>query len=142
MSPFVIPILALLIPIIIVPTALGLKHARFLREVEHAERMRALELGRSLAEDRGCSRLDVAMAIGAGVPVGSLGVVWLAGQASPLLAQPLSVAAGFIGLGAVLCGTILAATRPTNRDQAAPASRSDEKFAMDPDAYDVVGSRG
>ena len=35
MDPLIIPIIAVLIPIVIVPTALGIKHARFLREVEH-----------------------------------------------------------------------------------------------------------
>ena len=142
MSPFWIPIVGMLIPIIIVPTAMGIRHARFLREVEHAERMRALELGQSLAEDRGCTRMDVAMAIGAGVPVGSLGVAWLAGQSSPLLIEPLSVTAGVVGLGGVICGTFLATRRLANRDQPIPTGKADEKPAYDPDAYDVVGSRG
>ncbi len=42
MDPLIIPIVALLIPMIIVPTAMGIKHARYLREVEHKERMRAM----------------------------------------------------------------------------------------------------
>ena len=46
MEVILIPIIALMIPIVIVPTALAFRHARFLREVEHKERMRAMELGR------------------------------------------------------------------------------------------------
>ena len=52
MDPLIIPIVALLVPIIIVPTALGIKHARYLREVEHAERMRAMDQGRLLHTSR------------------------------------------------------------------------------------------
>ncbi len=37
---------ALAIPIIVVPAELAFKHAAKLRDLEHAERMRALELGR------------------------------------------------------------------------------------------------
>ena len=142
MSVFLIPIVAMLIPMIIVPTALGFKHARFLREKEHAERMKALELGRTLAEDESWTPANIAVAIGAGVPLGSLGIAWLAGQTSPFVAQPISVAAGIIGLGGVICGTILALRHSSTRHQQAFPYQSEEKLAYDPDTFDVVGSRG
>ena len=63
MDPLIIPIVALLIPIIIVPTALGIKHAKFLREVKHAERMRAMELGRTRAEDESWSPASIIVRI-------------------------------------------------------------------------------
>ena len=45
-DPLIIPLAALGIPIIVVPTAMAFKHAARLRELDHTERMRALELGR------------------------------------------------------------------------------------------------
>ena len=47
----IIPIVAMAIPIVLVPVVLGIRHARLERELEHAERMKALELGRTLPED-------------------------------------------------------------------------------------------
>ena len=63
MDPHIIPIVGMLIPIIIVPTALGFKHARYLRQVEHEERMRAMELGQTLAEDESWTPASVALVI-------------------------------------------------------------------------------
>ena len=51
MSVAIIPIVGMSIPIILVPVILGLRHARLERELEHAERMKALELGRTLPKD-------------------------------------------------------------------------------------------
>jgi len=104
--------------------------------------MRALELGRTLAEDESWSPTTLAATIGAGVPLGSLAIAWLAGQSSPALAGPISVAAGIVGLAGVICGTILAARLFAARATSASPGRHDEKPAYDPDAFDVVGSRG
>ena len=60
------PIVGMLIPIIIVPTALGFKHARYLRQVEHDERMKAMELGQTLPGDQSWTPASIAMTIGAG----------------------------------------------------------------------------
>ncbi len=141
MNVLLIPLAALLIPIVIVPTALGLKHARFLREVEHAERMRALELGRTPADDESWTPGNLAAAIGAGVPLGSLAIAWLAGQSTPALAGPIATAAGFIGLGGVISGTILATRLSASRDRPSIPCRPDEKPAYDPEDHDFAGSR-
>ncbi len=45
MSPILIPLTALLIPIVIVPTSLWFRHRLRVREMEHVERIRAMELG-------------------------------------------------------------------------------------------------
>ena len=143
MEAILIPLAALMIPIIIVPTALGLKHARFLREVEHAERMRAMELGQTLAEDESWSPANIAVAIGAGVPIGSLGIAWLASKSlgfAPI--GPIWNAAGMVGLAGVICGSILAANLFSARDRATVAPAQDRKPTFDPDTFDVVGSRG
>ena len=143
MDPILIPIVALLIPIVIVPTALGFRHARFLREVEHAERMRAMELGRTLAEDEAWSPARLAVAIGVGVPIGSLLIAWLAAMTTGSTSAEADLdGAGVVGLGGVICGTVLAARHFAGP----PAGRRDppgvEKPEYDPDAYDVVGRRG
>jgi len=143
MDAIAIPIMALLIPIIIVPTALGIKHARFLREVEHAERMRAMELGRTLAGDESWSPASVAVLIGAGVPIASMVIAFMAGKSFHDAGQIEAMwrTASMVGLGGVICGTVLASQHFSRRDQAVVVSR-DEKPAFDPDAFDVVGRRG
>lgn len=143
MDPLVIPIVALLIPIIIVPTAMGIKHARFLREVEHAERMRAMELGRTLAGDESWTPAGLAATIGAGVPIVALALAVFAGRMipDPLVLAAAWKAAGMVGLGGVVCGTALAFLHFSNR-AAAMALPVDKKPAYDPDEFDVVGRRG
>ncbi len=78
MSEALIPVVGMLIPIVIVPTALVTKYLRHRRDLEHAERMRALEVGQPLNQGRRPSRFgdlttrQIALAIGAGVPVGGM----------------------------------------------------------------------
>ena len=79
MDPIIIPIVGMAIPIVIVPVALGIKYARRERELEHAERMKALELGRTLPQDEPLwSPGRLCLAIGVGVPIGVFGFAWLA----------------------------------------------------------------
>ncbi len=66
-----IPLAGIAVPIVIVPVVMGLKHARLERELEHAERMKALELGRTLPQDEPWwTPLRVSLAFGVGVPIG------------------------------------------------------------------------
>jgi drug/metabolite transporter (DMT)-like permease len=143
MDPLIIPIVALLIPIVIVPTALGIKHARFLREVEHAERMRAMELGQTLPGDVSWTPASVAVLIGAGVPIAAMLIAFMAGRSFHDGEQIRGIwqAAAVIGFGGVICGTALGIQQFAKTDRPAPVSH-DEKLAFDPDAYDVVGRRG
>jgi hypothetical protein len=138
MDPFIIPIVAMLIPIIIVPTALGIKHARYLREVEHTERMRAMELGRNLAEDDRKSPTSIAVQVGVWVPLGALAIAFSAPKHGAT--DAIWMAAGMIGVAGVIGGSILASMQ-LKAGQAAAAS-ADPKPAYDPDEFDVVGSRG
>ena len=145
MDPIVIPIVALLIPMVIVPTALGIKHARFLREVEHAERMRAMELGRDLAEDESWTPAGIAVSIGAGVPIVSMLIAWMATRSFNIVDAPIETIwkmAGMVGLGGVICGTILASQQIMRREKPASVASFEEKPAFDPEAFDVVGRRG
>lgn len=141
MQQTLIPLMALLIPIVIVPTSLAFKHARFLREVEHKERMRAMELGRNLAEDE-WSPIHFALSIGVGVPIGSMLVAWWAGAPSVGASGAIWTAATVLGLGGLICGTVLASRHFAARQQVADRHGAEDKPAFDPDAFDVVGSRG
>ena len=142
MDPLVIPIVALAIPIIIVPTAMGIKHARYLREVEHAERMKAMELGRTLPGDESWTPAGLAATIGAGVPIAAMLVAFVVSRSTPNpdVVESIVKMAGMVGLGGVICGTVLAAQQFARR--AEPVARPVEKPSYDPDAFDVVGRRG
>src|SRR6185312_16780603 len=142
MDPLILPIIALVIPIVIVPTVLGIKHARFLREVEHAERMRAMELGRTLAGDESWSPASVAVVIGAGVPIAAMLIAFMSGKSFHNVEQIRAIwqTASTVGLGGVICGTALGAQLFSKRHQATPVSH-EEKPAFDPEAFDVVGRR-
>jgi hypothetical protein len=143
MDPLIIPIVALIIPIVIVPTVLGIKHAKFLREVEHAERMRAMELGRTLAEDESWSPASVSVLIGAGVPIAAMLIAYMSSKSFHSADQFRAIwqTTSMVGLGGVICGTVLGAQQFSKRNQGALASH-DEKPAFDPEAFDVVGRRG
>ncbi len=143
MNTLVLPIVGMLIPIVLVPIILGLKHARLERELEHRERMRALELGRTLPQDEPWSSpaRTIAM-IGAGVPVGVFFIAWIASR-GPEFHPEVWVAAGFVGVASVVCGSTLAGLHLVYRarDRAFTAGGQD-KPVMDADAYDFAGSRG
>jgi hypothetical protein len=143
MSPLLLPIVALGIPVVLVPIILGLKQARLERELEHAERMRALELGRTLPRDEPWwSPARVCVAIGAGVPVGSFLFAWLS-SGSVGYHEEIWVSAGCVGAVSVISGSLLAARHFTLRARAeSERAALVAKPAFDADAYDVVGSRG
>jgi hypothetical protein len=145
MTEVLIPIVGMLIPIIIVPTAIIGKHARLARELEHTERMRALELGRTLPQDENWwSPPRICVAIGVGVPIGVFLCAWLASQSGGPPELIWSMAGG-VGITAVICGSLLAARHFRLRAEAETGAHSayqDGKPPVDADAYDVVGSRG
>jgi hypothetical protein len=139
MDPVLIPILGMLIPLVIVPVALVTKHARTARQLEHAERMRALELGRTLPMDESWwSPPRICVAIGAGVPIGVFLAAWLA-SASVGYQDGIWVGAMGVGLAGVIGGSILSARYLAQRER---SQASYAKPVVDDDAYDVVGARG
>jgi hypothetical protein len=142
-DPIVIPILAILLPIILVPIILGIRYARCRRELEHAERIKALELGRSLhTADSWWTLPRISVAIGAGVPAAVFFCAW---QASESLQdpEPAWISAGFVGMTAVISGSVLAARYYLRHDESAHDARGlDGKTRIDADAFDVVSSRG
>lgn len=145
MSVAIIPIVGMAIPIILVPVALGLRHARIERQLEHAERMRALELGRTLPKDEpfwGPARISVAF--GVGVPVGVFFCALIASRESHVSQIPLWASACVVGLGGVISGAGLA-YRHLERSWGGPHVedyRAHKPDMIDEDAFDVVGRRG
>ncbi len=121
-----------------IPIILGFRHSKRNRELEHAERIKALEMGRPLpgeAKDQPWSMAArMATWIGAGVPIGVFVCAWLT---SMMVGYHETVwgAAGVVGLSGVICGAILAG-------QAIKSDAATAKPRVEEDSYDVVSSRG
>ena len=97
----------------------------------------ALELGHSNpAEKSWTVPLKIAAWVGVGVPI----VVMLAATQATIEAgyhEEIWMFSGMVGIAAVICGTVLAAG-----GRSAAKQPSDAKPVYEPDAFDVVGSRG
>jgi hypothetical protein len=135
-----IMLLAVLVPAIGIPVHLGLRHERWKRELEHKERMRALELGRALPGDESwLSPARIGLLIGGGAPLGIFLCATLATAAAGF--QPdIWIASGIVSLAAVISGSSVAgyaASRGTS-----PLVRDAYKPPVEEDAYDVVSARG
>ncbi len=142
-DPILIPLAAIVLPVILVPIILGMRHERYKRELEHAERIRALELGRTYYKDESWWTLPrISVAIGAGVPAAVFFCAWQASE-SMSDAEDVWIAACFVGLAAVISGSLLAGRHFFRRDESAPVADSlTGKSRLDADAYDTVSSRG
>ena len=147
MSPYVIPIVGMMIPIVIVPTSLWFRHRLKVREMEHIERIRSLELG--IAPPPAGINWPGALlclGLGAGVPVGSMLVAWGAVATNDVPTEVFGIAL-LVGFSAIWATQTLAMKMMGKPDEAL-ALKSNRKqpaskpTAFDPDAYDVAGSRG
>ncbi len=115
-------------------------HERRKREMEHLERMRALELGRRLPQDEPwLSPSKIGALMGVVVPIGAFVPAWLATQLAGYH-ETIWIAAAMVGLAAVICGSILAASSPSKGETSSDAATA--KPYVEEDAYDVVSSRG
>jgi anaerobic C4-dicarboxylate transporter len=124
------------------PIALYFQQERRKREMKHTERMKALELGRTISvetEDSSWSTLSkIAGTIGAGVPIGVFGFAWLASEKVGHH-EVIWIGATMVGTAAVICGSCLVYSlnaRPTTD----PLIGS--KPPIEEDAFDVVSGRG
>lgn len=149
MNPgLIIPIFGMMIPIIIVPVAIIMKYVSLKRQLEHAERIKALEMGRTLPQDEPWwSPSRIAVAIGAGVPIASLAIAFVATEASGAR-EEIWAMAGVVALAGVVGGTTLSIKHFNHKARMELAALeanqypANGKMAFDPDAYDVAGSRG
>lgn len=151
-DPLFIPIVAVLMPLFLVPTILVLKHRHKRREWEHRERMRAMDGPQPLWRTAGWIGSGGVASIGAGVPAASvLGallttLLWRPGPMDdipmPAVAWGCAVV---ISAGALLTSLILAFLQSRTilkLDSNAASNVEHAKPAFDPDTFDVVGSRG
>ncbi len=149
MSEILIPIFALMIPIVIVPTSLWFRHRLRVRQMEHAERIRSMELGLALPQNSmSWPGAAVCLGIGAGVPIGSMVVAWLAmltnNLPSEIFGIPLLISFSAIWAAKSLADRMLGASEKAEAysSKHGQVVHGSAKPAFDPDAYDVVGSRG
>jgi hypothetical protein len=118
---------------------LGIRHERRKRELEHIERMHALEFGRTLPQDQPWwSPLRIGVVIGGAVPLGVFLTVGAATSAAGFH-DGMWLAAAIVGTAGVICGSILAMSNKTER---VSSPFADSKPQIEEDAYDVVGARG
>src|SRR5262245_41572258 len=149
MEEIIIPVTAILMPLVLVPTIITLKHRQKKREWEHLERMRAMELQLPTTPERGESLgARSVVAIGAGVPIASVLCAFLTCAEGPPSVEGVPLAAiawgsaALISIGAMLTSLILAFIVARSSDRVDAASLvSQAKSVYDPDAFDVVGSR-
>ena len=121
----------------------GIRLERTKRELEHKERMRALELGRSLPGDGSwLSPLRAGVLVAVVVPIGIFGSALLSGPAVGYQ-EEIWQAAGIVSVFAVVCGTLLTgfALARQSHQPLANAVRAEKEHVED-DAYDVVSARG
>jgi hypothetical protein len=106
----------------VVPMALYVRGEQRKRELEHVERMKALELGYPFLSDdedvRWFSPMRIAFAIGAGVPLGAFFSAALSSLAIGFH-EPIWIATGMASLGGVICGSSLAGHNVSARNRAA-----------------------
>jgi hypothetical protein len=126
-----------LVLVVGLPAVLGIRSENRKREMEHLERMRAIELGRPLPGDQGArGPAKMALAMGVAVPIGVFGIAWLAandaGAASPFI-WPSAAA---MGVAAIICATVLASRAYASEPEPRPDPAA--KPYVDPDAYDAV----
>jgi hypothetical protein len=109
------------------------------RELEHMERMRAMELGRTLPQDEPwLSPAKIGAMIAVAVPL----VAFISAAVTTSEAgfhDGVWIAAAMAGTAAVICGSILVASSVKKTQQIDPPG---EKPYIEEDAYDVVSTRG
>jgi hypothetical protein len=151
MDVLYIPIVAILMPLVLVPTTLFMKHRQQRRKWEHLERLKSLEVQMPMPMRQALGGAGGIAAIGAGVPaiavVGALlaTLIWEPQEIGDAVAVP-AIAWGcalLISAGAMLTSLKLASMHHAAWKESWAADRGDEfKPAFDPDAFDVVSSRG
>src|SRR3954449_10341927 len=121
---------------------MGIRHDRYKRELEHKERMLALELGRPLPGDISwLSTQRIGFLMGAVVPVCLFGLSGLLTQTHgfhPNIWESSSI----VGALAILSGAVLVVIGGANESRNPGVGPRGEKVPVEDDAYDVVSARG
>jgi hypothetical protein len=147
----IISLAGTMLPIVLVPTIITLIHRCKRREWQHKERLRAMELGMPhVTEAEPRLGGGTVTAIGAGVPAASvlsaLSVTAGVSESHPDYIAIIAVAWGcafLISTAALISAAVLGSMVLRGRRSTEVAeSYATAKATMEPDAYDVVSSRG
>ena len=139
-----IPLAAIMLPAVIVPTALAFRHAAKKREHQHLQRMKALETGQPVPGEVTWPAAVACSLIGAGVPLIAFSLTFVVAISSSHPRQgELWIAPTIVSVCALLSSIAIAkvmtrAKTPITLD----SHRNGKPPVYDPDAYDVVGTRG
>jgi formate hydrogenlyase subunit 3/multisubunit Na+/H+ antiporter MnhD subunit len=148
MSVLVIPLAAILMPLVLVPTILFMKHRHERRQWEHLERMRQMEERLPASPVQALGRARGVAAIGAGVPIVSVFTAWLTTISYQPAVFDESVAgiawgsAAIISICAMFTGLLLARMHVRAVKDLESDTSQNAKPVYDPDAFDVVSRRG
>jgi hypothetical protein len=151
MDPLIIPIVAILMPVVLAPSVMMLKHRHERRQWEHQERMKAMETRLPFSMGQALGGGASVAAIGAGVPMVAVLGAFLTSLTvdSPSIDEAIPLhgiawgCASMISGGAFVSSLILYRMQARARKDAdaASAALNDSKPMYDPDAFDVVSSR-
>jgi hypothetical protein len=147
MSVLELLVLAWIGGLVLMGISFAVKQARRRKEMEHAERMKSLEMG-LVPQPSGLDwpAASICIAVGAGVPIGSFLVAWFATMTSDVPGEiwlaPVFVSFAAIGSTRKLAFRIIDPKNGLKSVSRAQTTSTVDKPAFDPDAYDVVGSRG
>jgi hypothetical protein len=150
MDPLLIPIVAILMPLVLAPTVMFLKHRHSRREWEHLERMKAMDFHVPMQSPPRVGATRNVAAIGAGVPVVSVITAFLTTliweptpEGDPMVPAIAWGCALLISAGAMFTSLVLAFMHGrTTQHAEASAAMYNGKPIYEPDAFDVVSSRG
>lgn len=112
------------------------------RELEHAERLKAIEFGTTLPQDRG---MNPGVAIAIWVPLGVFGLALIGSSTSSYAAAFVWPSAAVVGATAIISGVVLAVSQPAAatvsvRNAVGPAPI--KPHVVDPDTFDIADRRG
>ena len=124
--------------------SLILRNGRREREMEHLERMKALEVGMPLPGDAPFWTPNrVAAGIGVGVPAFAFVIAFLAtfmGRGEYDVA--IWASTGAVAVAAIICGSVLTIHLPKTETPQPRPMMPYAKAEFDPDSYDTAGRRG
>lgn len=141
-----IPIMLMVAAIVMGLTYMGVRLSRQHRELEHTERMRALEMGHplpgSLPPAPFWTVSKIAGGMGLLLPAFALALAFTLsdGRTSPEIAANAWIAAGLIGVAGVIGATILT-LRGEPAESRTAIARTMKPTMTDPDAYDTASQR-
>lgn len=105
-----IAVVAVLAIVVALPVVLSMRQAARDREYQHAERLKALELGRPFPGESGFHGPCSSAGVGIWVPIAVFGIALAATQAvldSGAALVAVWGSAGCVGVTALICGTVL-----------------------------------